>query len=316
MKNKIRIYHSLILFGLLMLPYTGLLAQDEPAKEDSVIEKPTSKPSRKAFGSPVLIDNQTDVVEVAKTLEFTIQHRFGTLENGKSDLFGIFAPANIRLGLNYSFTNRLAVGFGLSKVIVSYPKIDLNVKYKILQQMQSGCSPVNLTYFGNMVIDTDKPEKFDKGIHRLRYFHELIISRRFGPKFSAQVAPMISHFNAVDSLYRHDIFGVSLAVKFKVSSQGSIQFEWTQPFNQHYVNDPVHNHQPTGPNLQKDAGPKPNIALGYEIVTSSHDFQFFISTYRDILPQYNLAYNTNTLTKDSGKLGFLIGFNLTRLWNF
>jgi hypothetical protein len=309
MKNRIRVYHSLILLVLLMLPYMGVLAQDEPAKEDSVVEKPKNKPARKAFGSPLLIDNQTDVVEVAKTLEFTIQHRFGTLENGAADLYGIFAPANIRFALNYSLSNRLQLGIGVSKVIVSYPKIDLNLKFKILQQMQSGGSPVNITYFGNMVIDTNKPENFDKDVHRLSYFNELIISRRFGPKFSAQVAPMISHFNAVDSLYRHDIFGVSLGIKFKVSNQGSIVFEWTQPLNQHYVNDPVHG------SLQKDAGPKPNLAIGYDIVTSSHSFQFFICTYRDILPQYNLAYNTNTLTKD-GKPAFLIGFNLTRLWNF
>jgi hypothetical protein len=282
------------------------------AQDDANVQEDRSKPARKAFGSPVMIDNQTDVVNIAKTLEWTIQHRFGTVENGSSDLFGIFAPSNIRLGFSYTPMNRLALGFGLSKVTISNPTIDLNAKYKILAQTQSNSIPVNVTYFGDLGLDTRNKENFDKSVYRLSYFHELIISRRFSSKFSAQVAPMVAHINSVDSLYSNDMFGASLGLKLGVSSQGSIMFEWTQPFGQHEVND-------ADLNVRKDAGPEPNISLGYEIVTSSHAFQIFVSTYRSILPQYNLVYNTNSWTKEingENKLGFLIGFNLTRMWNF
>ena len=38
-----------------------------------------------------------------------IQHRFGTVNNGAKDLFGIFAPSNIRLGINYAPVKKLYV---------------------------------------------------------------------------------------------------------------------------------------------------------------------------------------------------------------
>ena len=62
---------------------TVVLAQDEEEKE-----KP--RPERKAFESAVLLDNQTDVINGSKTLEWNIQHRFGTVRNGSSDLWGVF----------------------------------------------------------------------------------------------------------------------------------------------------------------------------------------------------------------------------------
>jgi hypothetical protein len=285
------------------------MAQDQPQQEDRNV------PARKTFGGPLLISNQTDVVNIAKTLEWDIQHRFGTLENGSSDLFGVFASSNIRLGFSYTPINRLAVGIGLSKIVRTNPMIDYNLKYKFLQQTRSNSIPVNITYYGDIAEDSRGGENFAKYVHRFSFFNELIISRRFGPKFSAQIAPMFAHFNAVDTLYSNDIFGLSVAAKFRVSAMGSIQLEYTQPLTQH----DIASESKSGSMYNKDAGTKPNIALGYEVVTTSHVFQIFFSTYRDILPQNNLVFNTNTLTRDvdgKSKLGFLIGFNITRVWNF
>ena len=193
--------------------------------------------------------------------------------------------------------------------------VDYNLKYKIFQQTRSNSIPVNVTYYGDIAEDTRGGGNFEKYVHRFSFFNELIISRRFGPKFSAQIAPMMAHFNAVDTLYSNDVFGVSVAAKFRISPMGSIQLEWTQPLTQHDIG----NQSKAGSLYKKDAGPQPNIALGYEVVTSAHVFQIFFSTYRDILPQNNLVYNTNMLSKDvngKSKLGFVLGFNITRVWNF
>src|ERR1035437_1566410 len=61
-------------------------AQDK----DSVIAR-----AKNTFRGNLIIDNQTVMVPVKKTFEFTIQHRFGTIVNEYSDFFGLFAPANI-----------------------------------------------------------------------------------------------------------------------------------------------------------------------------------------------------------------------------
>jgi hypothetical protein len=293
------------LFSLLILTSAGVHAQDEE-------ETKRSKPERKAFESAVLIDNQSDVVNSSKTLEWNIQHRFGTIENGSSDLWGMFAASNIRLGFTYTPVNRLAVGFGLSKIAVTNPYIDLNVKYKILEQTRENEMPVNLTFYGNGAIDTRAESNFDEGVHRLSYFGQLILSRRVSKKFSVQGTFMMSHYNAVDSLYSNDIFALGLGARYKVSSQGSILFEWTEPLNSHDVNGNIHG------DIQKDAGPYRNIAIAYEVATSAHAFQITFGVYRGLLQQNNLTYNNNPSAQDYRNYDFKysIGFNMTRLWGF
>jgi len=63
-----------------------LSAQDSIPVQD--IKKPLEK---KPFESGIFIDNQTVEIPPAKTLEFVLQHRFGTIQNGWSDLAGIGA---------------------------------------------------------------------------------------------------------------------------------------------------------------------------------------------------------------------------------
>lgn len=59
-------------------------------------------------------------------LEFIISHRFGTLNSGVKNLFGL-DDANIRIGLDYALTDRFMVGVGRSsfqKVYDGYPNIE------------------------------------------------------------------------------------------------------------------------------------------------------------------------------------------------
>ena len=159
---------------------------------------------------------------------------------------------------------------------------------------------------------------FDEGVHRVSYFAQLILSRRISKKFSIQGTAMMSHFNAVDSLYSNDIFGVGIAARYKVSSQGSILFEWTEPLTQHDINSTQHG------DLMRRAGPFRNIAIAYEIATSAHAFQVTFGIYRDLAQQYNLAYNDaytaqdlfNSNNNDWYKFQYAVGFNMTRLWGF
>jgi len=296
-----------LILGLLLLSAVSVQAQEEEEKE-----KP--RPQRRAFESAVLIDNQSDVVNMSRTLEWNIQHRFGTVQNGSSDLWGVFAPSNIRLGFSYTPINRLAVGFGVSKIGSINTYIDLDVKYKILEQTRGNEMPVNLTFYGDMGIDTRDKSNFDESAHRYSYFGQLIMSRRVTKNFSIQGTVMMSHFNAVDSLYSNDIFGIGLGARYKVSSQGSILFEWTEPLTDHDINSKVHGE------ITRNAGPYRNIAIAYEVATSAHAFQITFGVYRSLVQQFNLHYNSARTAQDlfGGKYDFqyAIGFNMTRLWGF
>lgn len=290
-------YKNILLFLFACFLAGGLYAQD--SAQATAVKK--VKPVKNTFGSVWLMDNQTVMVPIKGTLEFDIQHRFGTVDNGSKDLWGLFAPSNIRLGLAYSPINKLFVGAGITKERM---QVDLNAKYALLQQTD-GKVPVSVSYFGNIVIDARNKSNFRYGVHRLSYFNQLIIARKITDKFSAQVAPSFSWFNNVEGYVdsKGDIqkkmknghLAISVLGRFKVSEMSSIIAGYDQPLTQHATNNP-----------------HPNICFGFETVTSSHAFQVFFGNYYGIVPQSNNVFNQNDYKEGQ----FVLGFNITRLWNF
>ncbi|MBI5858221.1 MAG: hypothetical protein HZB42_11320 [Sphingobacteriales bacterium] len=289
-----------------VLPLTALLflltgfAQAQDTTEAPAVKKVTAV--KNTFGSVWLIDNQTVMVPVKGTLEFDIQHRFGTINNGAKDLFGFFAPSNIRFGLNYAPIKNLFVGVGITK---ERKQIDLNAKYALLQQTTDNKIPVGVSYYGNMVIDTRNKSNFRYDAHRLSYFNQLIIARKITKNFSAQVAPSFSWYNNVEGYVdskgtiqkkmKNGHLAIAFMGRYKVTKLSSIIVGYDQPLTQHPTNNP-----------------HPNISFGFETVTSSHAFQVFFGNYYGIVPQSNNVFNQN----DYRESQYVIGFNITRLWNF
>lgn len=287
---------------LLLLPLSlmasNLQAQD--AKEPAAFVK--SKPVKNTFGSVWLMDNQTVMVPIKGTLEFDIQHRFGVVNNGSKDLFGLFAPSNIRLGLNYAPVKNLFVGLGITK---ERNQLDLNAKYSLLQQTTDNKIPISVAYFGNVVVDTRNKSNFRYTVHRFSYFNQLIIARKITEKLSVQAAPSISWFNNVEGYIADDgsikkkmnnhHVAISALGRFKINDKSAIIAGYDQPLTQHTTNNP-----------------HPNICFGFETVTSSHAFQVFFGNYYGIVPQSNNFLNQNDFRDGQ----FIIGFNITRLWNF
>lgn len=281
------------LFVVMLMSAFSVYAQEEG---------PDNRPVRAPFESGVLIDNQTVVVQPAKTLEATIEHRFGMWNNGITDLYGIYAPSNIRLGLNYSLKDYLQIGYGYTK---DRKLQDLRVKWNIINQTRSGSYPVAVTFYGNMGITCVNEKSFGsnyKFSNRLSYFGQLIVARKFNEKLSLQVSPSFSHLNAVDSLNEHDKIGISFSGRYKFSTQSSVIFNYDLPIDIKGIYE----------SLDPINKPKPNLAIGWEISTGTHVFQIFVGTANTLSPQYNMMQNQNDWTKSE----MMIGFNITRLWGF
>ena len=269
--------------------------------QDEVMSEKDKRPVRSMFESTWLIDNQTAVVPSKGTLQMDILHRFGTTKNGIDDLYGFFAPSNIKLGFSYSVIKNLAVGFGITKTNMTW---DLHAKYALLQQTRSGSMPLSITYFGNAAIDSRDEDNFLNGSDRMSYFHQIILARKFSKKLSLQVAPSLSHYNAVDAFLNqeqeivktmnNDHLAIAIGGRYKVSDQMSVIANYDQPITEHLSNNP-----------------HPNLSFGIEISTSAHAFQLFVGNYKNIIPQRSNVFNTNDF--ENGE--FLIGFNITRLWS-
>ena len=282
---------------LLCLSTSSVLAQDSTGTP--VVKK--VKPVKNTFGSVWVMDNQSVMVPIKGTLEMDIQHRFGTVDVGKKDAWGIFAPSNIRIGFSYAPISKLFVGVGITK---ERKQVDLNAKYSLFQQTP-GKIPLSVAFFGNMVIDARDNSNFLYGVNRISYFSQLIIARKITDHFSAQVAPSFSWFNNVEAYVdennkiqkkmNNGHLAISVLGRYKVSEKSAIIAGYDQPLTQHTTNNP-----------------HPNICFGFETTTSSHAFQVFFGNYYGIVPQSNNVFNKNDFRDGQ----FLIGFNITRLWNF
>ena len=271
------------------------------AQDDAPVKK-VRKPVRYTFESTLFIDHQTVIVPYKGTFQFDIMHRFGT-SDGYDDFFGLFDDSNFRLGFNYVPVNKLQLGFGFSKEKLLW---DFNAKYALLQQSRDGAIPVSVSYFTNLAIDTRDGDNFMQSSDRFSYFHQLMLARKFSDALSVQLAGSFSHFNAVTAelnlegtevvgFHKHDHLALTAMARYKIGEAMSILVATDIPMTDHEVSNP-----------------ESNISFGIEFSTSSHAFQLFAGNYKSIVPQYNQQFNPNSF----GDSEILIGFNMTRLWNF
>jgi Membrane bound beta barrel domain (DUF5777) len=332
-KPNCRVIMGVLLASSLLLLPQFLTAQDSTAVVEEAAAPSKPKPVKNTFQSVWIIDNQTVMVPVKKTFEMDIQHRFGTVENGYEDFWGFFAPSNIRLGFSYVPINKLNVGLGFTKTTASIipgqsisnvagPLWDGSLKYSIITQTK-GVYPVSVSYYGNVAYNTKKDKAKDiyrNYSDRLTYFHQLIIARKVTDKLSVQVAPNLSHHNVVNGYFvklndstlkvkpdmKFDHFAIALSARYKLTDVTSVMVNYDQPITKHVSNNP-----------------NPSLSFGLEFNTSSHSFQVFATNYFYLVPQINNLYNSNSPFKYTDAAGskieggkFLIGFNITRLWNY
>jgi hypothetical protein len=293
----------LLLGILVLLGSTHLIAQDSTSSNAPVVKKKSFV--KNTFEGNHIIDNQTVIVPIKGTFEFDIQHRFGTFEKGWKDLGGLFANANMLLGFSYVLLNDLQIGFGATNDRMQTVG---TLKYALLKQTKDNATPVSVTLFGNAVMDTRAKNSSLPIVNvqdRFSYFSQLIIAKKINEKISLQVAPSFSYYNNVEAFYtdanviqpktNNGHLSISAAGRYKLTDGMSIIANYDQPITQHPMNNP-----------------NPNIAIGLDMKTSGHDFQIFLGNYGYVLPQTNNMFNHNDFTKSQ----FLIGFNISRLWNF
>ena len=261
-------------------------------------EAEVKTPVEDAFACTMLIENQTTFQPRKKSYEFVIHHRIGTIKS-ISDLFGVFGPANARLGINYGITDKLMLSLGTEK----YNKMqEIAWKYALVQQKVNG-TPVFISYYGNMVINASDKTVFGDNYSfasRLSYFHQLIIARKFSDRVSFEIAPYFIHFNNTDALHSNQALGATVGGRIKMWNEISFmaEFNYVSPMESiEYPKDIDGNDVP--------GDSKPGYSFGIEKNGGTHAFQLFATTYNNIIPQKSYLYNQRDFSN------LLIGFNIT-----
>lgn len=118
--------------------------------QDTTKKAKDNKPVSNTFNSGIFLENQTYITNGANVFECVINHRFGPLSDGSKTAWGLYDPANIRLGVDYGILKNLQVGIGATKNDFLF---DGNLKWGIIKQTKSWSIPVSVSYYGNITIN-------------------------------------------------------------------------------------------------------------------------------------------------------------------
>lgn len=222
-------------------------------------------------------------------LDFRIAHRFGTLNSGSYNLFGL-DNATMRIGLDYGLTDRIMIGLGRSTVD---KEIDGFIKYKILRQSTGKTKmPITLAYLGSAMQYTIKGSEDISFSNRMSYAHQLLIARKFSDAVSFQLSPTLVHINMVDwKVEKNNLFSLGIAGRVKISKRVALTGEYFHQF------DKLTNRQNS-------------LSLGVDIETGGHVFQLHFTNSTGMTER---SFITNTTGKwGDGDIHF--GFNITRIF--
>ncbi|SIN80982.1 DUF5777 family beta-barrel protein [Algoriphagus halophilus] len=279
--NSVRLFITLLLAFITMNSSGQDLLDQLRASSDN-----DPRPVTGTFKGTRIINGQSIETRGKGNLEVIISHRFGRINSGSYNLFGL-DDANVRLGLEYSILDRLTIGLGrnsLNKVYDSY------IKGRILQQKTKG-SPVSITWVSDFSIYTLKrpelPMTFER---RLRYVHQALVARKFNSILSIQFMPSYVHRNLVPTeIEGNDLFALGMAAKVSLSRRVGITGEYYYRFG----NDlPGYN----------------SLGLGIEIETGGHVFQLQFTNSNEMTPSGFIPSTTGNFF--DGDIHF--GFNISR----
>ena len=281
------------------------LAQTAVNAQDLLNDLPADGKEKKefamaAFKSTRLINFHTLETVGPKTLDFRISHRFGTLNQGAYNAWGIDGPASIRLGLDYSYDGRLMFGIGRSNV---EKMVDGYLKFRLVRQGLEGGSPVAVTLFSGMYRNGEKSGQdgtFDKYAYpsdRLSYVHQVIIGKKFNPTFSLQVAPFFVHYNLVEKAAdKNDMYGVAGATRIKFTKRSAITLEYGYRLVTDYSTETTYHN---------------SFGIGYELETGGHVFQVHLTNSYGLADNQFFARTTDSWSDN----GIHLGFNISRVFS-
>ncbi len=284
---------KVLLTCAVLLPSYALFAQDDLMKIMEQQNTKTKKEEVTATFKSIRLINGHDI-ETCKQGEllFTVQHRFGQINQGSYEFFGL-DQATMRLGFDYGVFNWLTVGVGRSTFEKTY---DGFLKAKLLKQRKGG-TPVTITGVSAMQINTlrfSDPDRKNYFSSRLTYSHQLLIASKVSNTFSLQLMPSYVHRNLVPTASENnDVFALGGGGRIRLSRSVNFTAEYYYVFPG-----------------QISSTYKNSLAVGFDIETGGHVFQVHFTNSRSMVEKGFIAETTGDWLDG----GIHFGFNLNRVF--
>ena len=290
-----------ICFVLIMMAAFPATAQEDTTDLLGQLEKEVMADKKKeisyttaSFKTTRLINGHT-IENVGKgVLDVKISHRFGKINQGVYELFGL-DNATMRMGIDYGITRTLMAGIGRS----TFEKtLDAFLKLKLLSQSTGRKNiPVTISYVPAMTLKTVKYENSTRKNYytsRLAYSHQLLIGRKFSEGFSLQLMPTMVHHNLVTyTTEPNDLYSLGIGGRKKLTKRLSLNAEY-------YYQLPDY----------KLTGTNNSLSVGFDIETGGHVFQLHFTNSKGMNEK---AFITQT-TGEWKKGDIFFGFNISRVF--
>lgn len=270
----------------------GLFAQDELLGMLDTIATPKTEYASATFKTTRVVTGHSIESMKAGQLEFRISHRFGKMNTGFDQLWGL-DQSIIFLALEYGVTDWLELGYGrtpMEKIYNGFVKVGL-----LHQSSGQKTMPVSLSYVGSMGISSlpwSDQTRTNYFTSRMHYVNQLLIARKFSDAFSLQLTPVMLHRNLVaTALDNNDSYALGIGGRYKFTNRISINAEYF------YVFRPAVNVQPNYRNP---------ISVGFDIETGGHVFQIMVSNSQGMIEKHYIFENDGDFSKGDIHLGFNI----------
>jgi len=241
------------------------------------------------FQGTRLVNGQSANLAEKGELHLLIQHRFGNIDGGAYEFFGL-DQASMRLGFEYGFGKNFNLGIGRSTYLKTF---DLFGKIRFVEQTGSFPVKVVLSAGGSLPSIKDYfPDSHDSFSDKVSGNVQLHLATTI-KKLSFQVSPGYMKTGYLieegDDLSMFTMaFGGSLGITKKLSAN----IEYLVPFN-------------------SELSGKNPLSIGVDLDTGGHLFQIVLSNNQRMFEQ---AIYTNT-TGDWTEGSLYFGFNLIREFN-
>jgi hypothetical protein len=287
----------LIAICLTLVIITGKISAQDNL--DDLLNSATTEPINFAtatFKATRIVNGQSIERMPQGQLDFRIHHRFGKVNSGIEDFFGI-DNASTHFSLEYGITDWFMIGAGRGTFEKTY---DGFMKFSIFRQSSGARNmPVGLTYLGAMA---DRTGKFPTNNDlypistRFSFTNQLLIARKFNSSLSFQLSPTHIHYNLVPTaLDPNDVFAMGFGGRIKISNRVSLNAEYFYFYDPGYGSIQYHD----------------NFSIGIDIETGGHVFQLILSNSQGMVENNFIGRTTGEWSK--GDIHF--GFNISRVFD-
>lgn len=261
------------------------LVEDKTPKKEIV---------KNAFKSIRVINGHSMEFLSPGTMDFRILHRFGQLNQGSKNFFGL-DQASMRLGFDFGILQNLQVGVGRSTF---KKELDGYLKYAPIRQSTGSHSfPATIAFVAGITMNTmdfADPAMDNYMSNRLAYYFQSIIGRKFSEGLTLQLSPTLVHNNLVPYSYQpNDVYSLGFGGRVKMSKRMAFTWDYFYLFN----------------GIEKNTNYNP-LSVGVDIETGGHVFQLHVS---NAVGMNERAFITET-TSSWENVDIRMGFNLSRIF--